>query len=71
MPAGAADPPAHLVAHSVAIFPSGGAISPLVGAMLLEQNDEWAVSRARYMSLEKLASLSDDSQVKPQRIGAA
>jgi hypothetical protein len=39
--------------------------------MLLEQNDEWAASRARYMSLEKLASLSDDPQARPRRIAAA
>jgi putative transposase len=31
----------------------------LVGALMLEQNDEWAVSR-RYMSLESLSGLSDD-----------
>ena len=31
----------------------------LVGALMLEQNDEWAVSR-RYMSLESLSSLRDD-----------
>jgi putative transposase len=27
--------------------------------LLLEQNDEWAVQRARYMSLETIAPLSD------------
>jgi hypothetical protein len=32
----------------------------LVGAVLLEQNDEWAVQRARYMTLETMATLSDD-----------
>lgn len=55
----------------VAIFPNEAAIVRLVGAMLLEQNDEWAASRARYMSLEKLASLSDDPQARPRRIAAA
>jgi len=55
----------------VAIFPNEGAIVRLVGAMLLEQNDEWAASRARYMSLEKLAQFSDDPQAKPRRIAAA
>ncbi|MGY4167627.1 hypothetical protein ACVIM8_001700 [Bradyrhizobium sp. USDA 4529] len=28
------------------------AIVRLIGAILLEQNDEWAVQRARYMTLE-------------------
>ena len=32
----------------------------LVGAILLEQNDEWAVQRARYMTLETIAPLSDN-----------
>jgi hypothetical protein len=35
----------------------------LVGAILLEQNDEWSVQRARYMTLETIATLSDDATV--------
>jgi len=35
----------------------------LVGAILLEQNDEWAVQRARYMTLETIAPLRDDPLV--------
>ena len=35
----------------------------LVGAILLEQNDEWAVQRSRYMTLETIAPLSDDPVV--------
>ena len=30
------------------------------GALLLEQNDEWAVQRARYMTLETISQMSDD-----------
>jgi len=44
----------------VGIFPSEAAIVRLVGAILLEQNDEWAVQRCRYMTLESVAPLSDD-----------
>lgn len=32
----------------------------LVGALLLEQNDEWAVQRSRYMTLETIATMNDD-----------
>jgi len=44
----------------VGIFPNEAAITRLVGAIFLEQNDEWAVQRARYMTLETIAPLSDD-----------
>ena len=54
----------------VAIFPNEDAIVRLVGALLLEQNDEWAVTR-RYMTLETLDGLSDDAAAKPRRIAAA
>ncbi|MDX0852997.1 IS256 family transposase, partial [Sinorhizobium medicae] len=47
----------------VGIFPNDEAIVRLVGALLLEQNDEWAVQRARYMTLETMASMSDDPQI--------
>ncbi len=44
----------------VGIFPNEAAITRLVGGILLEQNDEWAVQRARYMTLETIVPLSDD-----------
>ena len=44
----------------VGIFPNEAAITRLIGAILLEQNDEWAVQRARYMTLETIATLGDD-----------
>jgi putative transposase len=44
----------------VGIFPNDDAIVRLVGAILMEQNDEWAVQRSRYMTLESIAPISDN-----------
>ena len=54
----------------VGIFPNEEAISRLVGALLLEQNDEWAVQRGRSMRLETIANLSDDPFVKLPAVAA-
>jgi transposase-like protein len=54
----------------VGIFPNEAAITRLVGAILLEQNDEWAVQRARYMTLETIAPLSDDPIVLLSAVAA-
>jgi len=45
------------------IFPNDDAIVRLVGALLLEQNDEWAVQRARYMTLETIAPMGEDAVI--------
>jgi len=53
-----------------ALLPNEAAITRLVGAILLEQNDEWAVQRSRYMTLESVAQLGDDPLVSlPQLAG--
>jgi len=47
----------------VGIFPNEDAITRLVGAILLEQNDEWAVQRSRYMTLESFLPFGHDPNV--------
>lgn len=47
----------------VGIFPNEAAITRLVGALLLEQNDEWQLQR-RYMQLEGLQTLSDNQTAR-------
>ena len=54
----------------VGIFPNEPAITRLIGAILLEQNDEWAVQRSRYMTLETIAPLGDDPLVKLPAVAA-
>jgi putative transposase len=44
----------------VGIFPNEAAITRLVGAILIEQNDAWAVQRSRNMTLETIAPIADD-----------
>ncbi len=47
----------------VGIFPNEASIRRLVGAILMEQTEEWTVQRARYMTLETLAPVCDDLNV--------
>ncbi len=53
----------------VGIFPNEAAIYRLVGALLLEQNDEWALQR-RYMTLETLAVVGDNPNVSLPAVAA-
>ena len=47
----------------VGIFPNERSIIRLVGAMMIEQNDEWALQR-RYMQLEGLQSLCENQSAR-------
>jgi len=50
--------------------PTTNAITRLTGAVLVEPNDEWAVRRARHMTLESIAPVSDNAPVKPSTVAA-
>jgi putative transposase len=56
-------------ADVIGIFPNDEAVVRLVGALMLEQSDEWAVSR-RYFSLESLARLADTDPHGPPALAA-
>ena len=44
-------------------IPNDEAIIRRVGALLLEQNGEWAVQRARHMTLKTIAPMGEDAVI--------
>ena len=53
----------------VGSFLNQATIAGLVGAILLEQIDEWSVQRARYISLEAVAAMGDGAPVSLPLLG--
>ncbi len=56
-------------ADVIGTFPNDEPMLRLVGALMLETNDEWAVTR-RYMSLETLARITDNPTIRLPAVAA-
>jgi transposase-like protein len=54
----------------VDIFPNEAAVTRILAALLLEQNDESAVQRARCMTLQTIEPLSDNHDVRRPPLAA-
>ena len=52
------------------MFPSNAAAIRLVRAILLEQSDEWATQRSRYMRLETIGAVSNTATVSLSAVPA-
>lgn len=54
----------------VGIFSNEAAVVRLIRAILLEQSDEWATQRARYMTQEAIGAVSVNATVRLSAVPA-